>query len=58
MSKKVYIETYGCQMNVADSEMISSILVNSGYELTTDIQEAEIIIFNTRRTEFTKSICN
>lgn len=44
---KFIIETYGCQMNVADSEMISSILTNSGHELTEDITEAEIIIFNT-----------
>ncbi len=44
---KFIIETYGCQMNVADSEMISSIMENSGYELTANIQEADIIMFNT-----------
>ncbi len=44
---KFIIETYGCQMNIADSEMISSILIKSGHELTSDISEAEIIIFNT-----------
>ena len=32
MSKKVYIETYGCQMNVADSEVVVSILQGAGYE--------------------------
>ncbi len=44
---KFIIETYGCQMNVADSEMISSIMTNSGYELTSDISEADVIMFNT-----------
>lgn len=44
---KFIIETYGCQMNVADSEMISSIMTNSGFELTSEIGEADIIMFNT-----------
>lgn len=44
---KVFIETYGCQMNVSDSELVSTILAASGYESTTEIQEADIIIFNT-----------
>jgi tRNA-2-methylthio-N6-dimethylallyladenosine synthase len=44
---KFIIETYGCQMNVADSEMISSIMENSGYELTENLPEADIVMFNT-----------
>jgi len=41
------IETYGCQMNVADSEIITSILSNAGYTPTTNIELAQVIIFNT-----------
>jgi len=47
MSKKVYIETYGCQMNVADSEVVVSILSENGYEHTNDIKEAGLILINT-----------
>jgi tRNA-2-methylthio-N6-dimethylallyladenosine synthase len=47
MSKKVYIETYGCQMNVADSEVVVSILTGQGYEHTDDITEARLILINT-----------
>jgi tRNA-2-methylthio-N6-dimethylallyladenosine synthase len=47
MLKKVYIETYGCQMNVADSEVVVSILSDSGYELTENIKEAGLILINT-----------
>ena len=45
--KLVYIETYGCQMNVSDSEVVSSLLANDGYEFTTDIEEADVILVNT-----------
>ena len=41
---KVYIETYGCQMNVNDSEVILSILQDAGYVLTEDIEQADIQI--------------
>ena len=44
---KVYIETYGCQMNVNDSEVILSILQDEGYVLTDNIDEADIILANT-----------
>ena len=44
---KVYIETYGCQMNVNDSEVILSILQDAGYVLTEDIEEASVILANT-----------
>ena len=47
MNKKLYIETYGCQMNVADSEVVVSILTDSGYELTDIIKDAELILINT-----------
>ena len=44
---KVYIETYGCQMNVNDSEVILSILQDDGYALTEDIGKADLILANT-----------
>ena len=47
MSKKVYIETYGCQMNVADSEVVVSILSDAGYEPTENIRDAGLILINT-----------
>jgi len=45
--KRLYIVTYGCQMNVRDSEVIAGLLVNNGYRLTNNEEEADIIIFNT-----------
>ena len=48
MSKnKVYIETYGCQMNLADTEIIQGVLVNQGYDLSNDINNADIVLLNT-----------
>lgn len=44
---KVYIETYGCQMNVNDSEVILSILQKNGYALTEDMDKADVILANT-----------
>ena len=44
---KVYIETYGCQMNVADTEVVFSILGKEGYARTEDIAEADVILVNT-----------
>ena len=44
---KVHIETYGCQMNFADSEVVLSILQKDGYIYTEDIAEAEVILVNT-----------
>lgn len=46
-TKNLFIETYGCQMNVADSEVVASILCMAGYELTEDISEADAILLNT-----------
>lgn len=45
--KKLYIETYGCQMNAADSEVVASILEMDGYELTNQYEEANAIFINT-----------
>lgn len=47
MSKKIYIETYGCQMNVGDSEVIFSILGKEGYERTDSMDDADVILANT-----------
>lgn len=47
MSKKVYIETYGCQMNVADSEVVVAILSDAGFESSEDINDADLILLNT-----------
>lgn len=47
MSKKIYIETYGCQMNVGDSEVIFSILGEEGYERTESMDDADVILANT-----------
>lgn len=45
--KKVFIETYGCQMNFSDSEIVGSIMKSIDYELTTDINQASVIFINT-----------
>jgi tRNA-2-methylthio-N6-dimethylallyladenosine synthase len=47
MTNKYYIETYGCQMNVADSEVVASILGEAGYQLVRDIKMADLILVNT-----------
>lgn len=45
--KKLLIETYGCQMNVADSEIVASVMGMAGYEVCQDLQEADTIFLNT-----------
>ncbi len=45
--KKLYMETYGCQMNIADSEVVYSIMQMDGYEMTDDINEADAVFLNT-----------
>ncbi len=47
MTKKFYIETVGCQMNVLDSELVVGSLRRQGYELTHEATEADVILFNT-----------
>lgn len=44
---KVYIESYGCQMNFADSEVVTAILINNGFGTTSNIHEADTILLNT-----------
>lgn len=45
--KKLFIETYGCQMNVADSEVVASVMKMAGYDLCTSADEADAIFLNT-----------
>jgi tRNA-2-methylthio-N6-dimethylallyladenosine synthase len=47
IGKKYYIESYGCQMNFADSEIVASILSGNGWDATKNYQEADIILLNT-----------
>lgn len=47
VEKKLFIETYGCQMNVADSEVVASVMQMAGYEMTEEIQDADAIFVNT-----------
>jgi len=46
-ARSVFIETYGCQMNVSDSEIVASVLRESGYGLTTEESEADVVLINT-----------
>lgn len=46
-SKKLYIESYGCQMNFSDSEVVASIMNKNGYSTTRDIDEANVVLINT-----------
>ena len=46
-AKRVYIETYGCQMNVNDSEVLLSVLADNGFSQTADESEASLILLNT-----------
>ena len=45
--KKVYIESYGCQMNFSDSEIVASIMKENGYDTTSDLKKADVIFLNT-----------
>lgn len=46
-SKKLYIESYGCQMNFSDSEIVASILKKEGFDTTSEIQDADVVFLNT-----------
>lgn len=46
-SRKLHIETYGCQMNVADSEVVASIMETVGYDVVSNVEEADAILLNT-----------
>ena len=45
--KRVYIETYGCQMNVADSEVVLSLMGNDNYEVSNSLEHADVVLVNT-----------
>lgn len=45
--KKLYVESYGCQMNFSDSEVVASIMTNEGYSTTRNIEEADVVLINT-----------
>ena len=47
MTKQVFIETYGCQMNVGDSELVASILNDAGFTITDQAEGADVILLNT-----------
>ncbi|MBT5748409.1 MAG: tRNA (N6-isopentenyl adenosine(37)-C2)-methylthiotransferase MiaB, partial [Candidatus Marinimicrobia bacterium] len=47
MNKAYFIETYGCQMNVADSELVESLLKKEGYSQATQLDQADAIFVNT-----------
>lgn len=44
---KVFLETYGCQMNFADSEIVGSVLMKAGYEIVSEIENADYVLINT-----------
>ena len=46
-TKKLYIESYGCQMNFSDSEIVTSILKREGFDTTSNIENADVIFINT-----------
>lgn len=46
-AKKLYIESYGCQMNFADSEIVTSIMKENGYDTTSDFENADVVFLNT-----------
>lgn len=46
-NKKLFMETYGCQMNVADSEVVASIMEHDGFQITKTREEADVILVNT-----------
>lgn len=45
--RKLYLESYGCQMNFSDSEIVASILAKEGYDTTTDLNQADLVLVNT-----------
>ena len=45
--KRVYVETYGCQMNISDGELMEGVLEDHGYEIAADLEDADVILVNT-----------
>ena len=46
-SRKLFIESYGCQMNFADSEIVASILQKEGFNTTNNLEDADLVLMNT-----------
>ena len=46
-SKKLFLESYGCQMNFSDSEVVASILAENGFDTTNNSEEADLVLINT-----------
>ena len=46
-AKKLYIESYGCQMNFSDSEVVASIMSENGFSTTRDVEQADVVLINT-----------
>ena len=46
-TKKLFIESYGCQMNFSDSEIVASILTKEGFNTTQNLEDADLVIVNT-----------
>ena len=46
-TKKMYIESYGCQMNFSDSEIVASILTKEGFSTTPNLEDADVVFVNT-----------
>ena len=46
-ARKLYLESYGCQMNFSDSEIVASILADAGYQTTRDADDADLVLLNT-----------
>ena len=46
-ARKLYLESYGCQMNFSDSEIVASILSDAGFQTTRDADEADLVLLNT-----------
>ena len=46
-NKKLYVETYGCQMNFADTEIVNGVMSSHGYITTENIEESNVILVNT-----------
>ena len=47
VGKKLYLESYGCQMNFSDSEIVASLLAESGFSTTRNLYESDVILLNT-----------
>ena len=47
LAKMLYLESYGCQMNFSDSEVVASILKEDGYNTTRNVDEADVVLINT-----------